>query len=278
MADSDCPGGAAGPSAGWDVGRLQPGVDAVLRRDGARGVRAPKGEQMMAQFLRITKHPMPSLRESGLPADVCAVIEQAMSRDPQARPATAAEFGERLRDVQRQSVESRRDGTESAYQVGARSGGHHESWCSGLAFVGSQPGGRPPPRSVHASESLGEASDQRGLACVGSSRASAVRKSRYMLWMPVQRMGSGSQSFDRRLTTGECVNSVSRLSTRSTRVLAPRFAERDSMPGISGGRADSGLSIVTDRCTPCFKRHCVLTSTSNRAMCRSQPGWATTRQ
>jgi len=175
---------------------------------------------MMAQFLRITKHPMPSLRESGLPADVCAVIEQAMSRDPQARPATAAEFGERLRDVQRQSVESRRDGTESAYQVGARSGGRHESWCSGLAFVGSQPGGRPPPRSVHASESLGEASDQRGLACVGSSRASAVRKSRYMLWMPVQRMGSGSQSFDRRLTTGECVNSVSRLSTRSTRVLA----------------------------------------------------------
>ena len=60
-----------------------------------------KGEQMVAQFLRITKHPMPDLRDSGLPADVCAVIEQAMSRDPQARPATAAEFGEQLREVQR---------------------------------------------------------------------------------------------------------------------------------------------------------------------------------
>jgi serine/threonine-protein kinase PknK len=60
-----------------------------------------KGEQMIAQFLRITKHPMPSLRDSGLPADVCAVIERAMSRDPQARPAAAAEFGEQLRDVQR---------------------------------------------------------------------------------------------------------------------------------------------------------------------------------
>ena len=60
-----------------------------------------KGEQMIAQFLRITKHPMASLRESGLPADVCAVIEQAMSRDPQARPATAAEFGQQLREVQR---------------------------------------------------------------------------------------------------------------------------------------------------------------------------------
>jgi ATP/maltotriose-dependent transcriptional regulator MalT/serine/threonine protein kinase len=60
-----------------------------------------KGEQMLAQFLRITKHPTPNLRDSGLPADVCAVIEQAMARDPQARPATAAEFGEQLRDVER---------------------------------------------------------------------------------------------------------------------------------------------------------------------------------
>ncbi|HEX2399212.1 MAG TPA: AAA family ATPase, partial [Mycobacterium sp.] len=60
-----------------------------------------QGEQMVAQFLRITKHPMPSLRDSGLPTDVCAVIEQAMSRDIEDRPATAEAFGEQLRDVQR---------------------------------------------------------------------------------------------------------------------------------------------------------------------------------
>ncbi|HYZ66672.1 MAG TPA: protein kinase [Mycobacterium sp.] len=60
-----------------------------------------KGEQMVAQFLRITKHPMPSLRDSGLPTDVCAVIEQAMSRNVEDRPATAAAFGEQLREVQR---------------------------------------------------------------------------------------------------------------------------------------------------------------------------------
>jgi serine/threonine-protein kinase PknK len=60
-----------------------------------------KGEQMVAQFLRITKHPMPTLRDSGLPTDVCAVIEQAMSRDIEDRPATAEAFGEQLRDVQR---------------------------------------------------------------------------------------------------------------------------------------------------------------------------------
>ena len=60
-----------------------------------------KGEQMLAQFLRITTHPMPNLRDSGLPADVCAVIEQAMSRNSQDRPATAEAFGEQLREVQR---------------------------------------------------------------------------------------------------------------------------------------------------------------------------------
>ena len=32
-----------------------------------------EGEQMVAQFLRITKHPLPNLRDSGLPADVSAV-------------------------------------------------------------------------------------------------------------------------------------------------------------------------------------------------------------
>jgi ATP/maltotriose-dependent transcriptional regulator MalT len=60
-----------------------------------------KGEQMVAQFLRITRHPMPNLRDSGLPTDVCAVIEQAMSRNTEDRPATAEAFGEQLRDVQR---------------------------------------------------------------------------------------------------------------------------------------------------------------------------------
>ena len=60
-----------------------------------------EGEQLVAQFLRITKHPLPNLRDSGLPADLSAVIEHAMARDPNERPATAAEFGEQLREVQR---------------------------------------------------------------------------------------------------------------------------------------------------------------------------------
>jgi serine/threonine-protein kinase PknK len=58
------------------------------------------GEQVIAQFLRVTSQPIPDLRTQGLPADVAAIIERAMARDPADRPATAAEFGDELRAVQ----------------------------------------------------------------------------------------------------------------------------------------------------------------------------------
>ena len=61
------------------------------------------GEQVVAQFLRITSQPIPDLREQGFPADVAAAIELAMARDPAARPASAAAFGDELREVQRAS-------------------------------------------------------------------------------------------------------------------------------------------------------------------------------
>jgi ATP/maltotriose-dependent transcriptional regulator MalT len=59
------------------------------------------GERVVAQFLRITSQPVPDLRENGFPADVAAVIERAMVRDPAARPASATAFGDELRQVQR---------------------------------------------------------------------------------------------------------------------------------------------------------------------------------
>ncbi|MGV9822920.1 protein kinase domain-containing protein [Nocardia xishanensis] len=57
------------------------------------------GEQVVAQFLRITSQPVPDLRGHGIPEDVCAVIEAAMNRDPRNRP-TAAVFGEQLQRLQ----------------------------------------------------------------------------------------------------------------------------------------------------------------------------------
>jgi ATP/maltotriose-dependent transcriptional regulator MalT len=59
------------------------------------------GEGVVAQFLRITSQPIPDLREQGFPAEMTAVVERAMVRDPAARPASAAAFGDELREVQR---------------------------------------------------------------------------------------------------------------------------------------------------------------------------------
>ncbi|MGW5149193.1 protein kinase domain-containing protein [Rhodococcus koreensis] len=58
------------------------------------------GEQLVAQFLRITRQPVPDLRETGIPQDVCAAIEHAMASSPDLRPATAADFGAQLRQAQ----------------------------------------------------------------------------------------------------------------------------------------------------------------------------------
>ena len=60
------------------------------------------GEKVIAQFVRITSQPIPDLREQGLPADVSTIVEHAMAHDPADRPTSAAEFGEEIREIQRQ--------------------------------------------------------------------------------------------------------------------------------------------------------------------------------
>lgn len=57
------------------------------------------GEQVVTQFLRITSESAPDLRDSGIPEELSAVIELAMSHNPSERP-TAIELGEQLRRVQ----------------------------------------------------------------------------------------------------------------------------------------------------------------------------------
>jgi serine/threonine protein kinase/N-acetylneuraminic acid mutarotase len=59
------------------------------------------GEELVAHYLRIRSMPVPDLRPQGIPADVCAAIEKAMSTDPAARHASAAEFGRELQLAQR---------------------------------------------------------------------------------------------------------------------------------------------------------------------------------
>ena len=58
-------------------------------------------EDLIAHYLRITSTPVPDLRPQGIPTDVCAAIEKAMSQEPARRQASAEEFGHELQLAQR---------------------------------------------------------------------------------------------------------------------------------------------------------------------------------
>jgi serine/threonine-protein kinase PknK len=89
----------ASPTPASDVYSL--GATLFCALTGHAAFERRSGEQVVAQFLRITAQPIPDLRARGLPDDVSTVIERAMARAPGDRPATAEEFGEELREVQR---------------------------------------------------------------------------------------------------------------------------------------------------------------------------------
>jgi predicted ATPase len=84
------------PSAASDVYELGATLFAALT--GHAAYERKSGEQVVAQFLRIASEPVPDLRDSGIPADVSAVVEKAMSRDAWQRPS-AADLGEELAHV-----------------------------------------------------------------------------------------------------------------------------------------------------------------------------------
>jgi DNA-binding NarL/FixJ family response regulator len=68
---------------------------------GHAAVERRSGEQIVAQFLRVTREPVSKVQGVQVPDDVCAAIEHAMTANPDDRPATAAEFGDELRQTQR---------------------------------------------------------------------------------------------------------------------------------------------------------------------------------
>ncbi|MFE5700770.1 protein kinase [Rhodococcus koreensis] len=89
------------PSPASDVYGL--GASLFCAMTGHAAFERRSGEQVIAQFVRITSEPIPDLRGKGIPDSVCTAIESAMAGDPGARPATAAEFGQRLREIERRN-------------------------------------------------------------------------------------------------------------------------------------------------------------------------------
>ncbi|MEU2003414.1 protein kinase [Rhodococcus sp. NPDC019627] len=61
------------------------------------------GEQLVAHFLRVASEPVPDLRQAGIPAQVCRVIERAMSEDPTRRHVSADILEQDLRTALRRT-------------------------------------------------------------------------------------------------------------------------------------------------------------------------------
>jgi serine/threonine-protein kinase PknK len=59
------------------------------------------GEDLIAQYLRISSERVPDLRPEGIPDAVCSAIEHAMALEPADRYASAMEFGRDLQAAQR---------------------------------------------------------------------------------------------------------------------------------------------------------------------------------
>lgn len=59
-------------------------------------------ENIAAVLLRVVQEPPPDVRPFGAPEPVAALLERAMHKTPEARPASAEDFGEQLRGIQHQ--------------------------------------------------------------------------------------------------------------------------------------------------------------------------------
>lgn len=92
-------------------------------------------EDLIAHYLRITSAPVPDLRPHGIPANVCAAVEKAMSLEPAERYASAAEFGRELQLAQRNN------GLTADPMALSEPGGHPEPTGGTQATPLSEPAG-----------------------------------------------------------------------------------------------------------------------------------------
>ncbi len=87
------------PTAVSDVYSLGATIYALIA--GAAAHERKSDEDLIAHYLRISSTPVPDMRPQGIPANVCAAIEKAMSLDPTERHASAADFGREMQSAQR---------------------------------------------------------------------------------------------------------------------------------------------------------------------------------
>jgi serine/threonine protein kinase/N-acetylneuraminic acid mutarotase len=144
------------PTAVSDVYSLGATIYALIA--GAAAHERKDGEDLVAHYLRISSTPVPDMRPQGIPADVCAAIEKAMSLDPAERHASAAEFGRALQSAQRhnglivdQMVLSEGTGQAGQPETAAIQFATQTDMSQAPSLIGGPPAAPPPPPPVSPS-------------------------------------------------------------------------------------------------------------------------------
>ncbi|MGY4099349.1 protein kinase domain-containing protein [Nocardia sp. R16R-3T] len=136
------------PSRAADVYSLGATLFAALTGHAAFERRG--GEQLVAQFVRITEEPVPDPREHGISDDVSTIIEQAMSDDPDSRPS-AMQLGEQLQASQLRRGflvdEMAVHTTYGAEHAGMPPGGGKSSWKERMLHEGYRSSPMPSGRT-----------------------------------------------------------------------------------------------------------------------------------
>ena len=148
------------PSPAADVFSLASTLSVLL----AESAPSPLGPEAPAPAVVSAAAAAAELRGRGVPVAVCDVLEQALARDPGARPTSAAEFAYLLRRAARAAAKAAPDAA-SAASVGGSAG----------TAVAEAPGGKAPATEAAVVEATATVAPAAGRAAVPPARSTAGR-------------------------------------------------------------------------------------------------------